>query len=131
MTLLKFVLTHALGSQTEPPLMGEVEPIMQSGADCQQILGEYLLRVLPAGPPPPHTQHAALSSSSSTAAAISTAPPVRRSVVYERCTQIRYSPTGNFYSTPEGNGFECTGVYLTSMFTSRISRNGCLTSFYA
>lgn len=31
MTLLKFVLTHALGSQTEPLLMGEVEPIMQGG----------------------------------------------------------------------------------------------------
>lgn len=52
MTLLKFVLTHALGSQTEPLLMGEVEPIMQRRADCQQILGQYLLCVLSACPPP-------------------------------------------------------------------------------
>lgn len=46
MTLLKFVLTQALGSQTEPPLMGEVEPIMQRRADCQQILGQYRLCVV-------------------------------------------------------------------------------------
>lgn len=52
MTLLKFVLTHALGSQTELLLMGEVEPIMQRRADCQQILGQYLLCVLSACPPP-------------------------------------------------------------------------------
>lgn len=52
MTLLKFVLTHALGSQTEPLLMGEVEPIMQRRADCQQILGQYQLCVLSARPPP-------------------------------------------------------------------------------